>query len=173
MARKKWKRGKKRRKIENGRKSSKMRRGPFFFFFFLFKTAKTCFGCTKMEIFYREKSISRREKITKNDFAPSEKITSDQCLIIKWKLREWHTHFLLMIMGGTRIYVHMCSCCWEYKNQSWNQMSSAAAPWSNVSQSFWSCWQVCLLLQIQHCTRMKKEMWHDQGEWVGCREYGF
>ena len=34
-----------------------MRRGPFFFFFSLFKTTKICFGCTKMEIFYREKAF--------------------------------------------------------------------------------------------------------------------
>ena len=52
-------------KIENGRRGSyQMRRGLFFFFFFfsLFKTTKICFGCTKMKIFYRKKSISRREK---------------------------------------------------------------------------------------------------------------
>ena len=63
--------------IENGRwksKSYKMRRG-LFFCFSLFKTTKICFGSTKMEIFYREKSISRREKIRKNDFAPSEKFS--------------------------------------------------------------------------------------------------
>ena len=43
--------------------------------FSLFKTTKISFGSTKMEIFYQEKSISRREKIRKNDFAPSEKFS--------------------------------------------------------------------------------------------------
>ena len=73
-ARKKWKRvemEKKRRKIvkrkKEGGKSWEMRRRGFFFFFFfycfsLFKTPKICFGATKIEIFYREKSISRWEK---------------------------------------------------------------------------------------------------------------
>ena len=43
-----------------------MRRGPFFSFFFfcfsLFKTAKICFGSTKMEIFYREKHFTQGKK---------------------------------------------------------------------------------------------------------------
>ena len=47
--------------------------GPFFFFFSfcfsLLKTTETCFGSTKMGIFYRGKG----EKIRENDFAPSEK----------------------------------------------------------------------------------------------------
>ena len=38
----------------------------FFLCFSLFKTTKICFGSTTTEIFYRE-------KIRKNDFAPSEK----------------------------------------------------------------------------------------------------
>ena len=61
-------------KMEGG-KSSKMRRGPFFFFFFcfsLFKMTKICFGSTKMEIFYWEKVFHAGKKIRKNDFAPSE-----------------------------------------------------------------------------------------------------
>ena len=49
----------------------------FFFFLFnsLFKTTKICFGSTRMEIFYWEKSISCWEKIRKNDFALSEKFS--------------------------------------------------------------------------------------------------
>ena len=64
-------------KIENGRwKSYKMRSSLLFFFFFvlsLFKTAKICFGSTKMEIFYQEKASHAGKKIRKKDFAPSEK----------------------------------------------------------------------------------------------------
>ena len=56
-----------------GGKSLKMRRRLLFFFFSLFKMTKICFGCTKMEIFYREKGIHAGKKIRKNDFAPSEK----------------------------------------------------------------------------------------------------
>ena len=47
----------------------------FFFFFLLFKTTKICFGCTKMEISYREKRYHAGIKIWKNDFAPSEKVS--------------------------------------------------------------------------------------------------
>ena len=66
-------------KIENGRgKCYKMRMRKwgkdyffsflfFFFCFSLFKTTEICFGSTETGIFYREKSISRREKIKKND----------------------------------------------------------------------------------------------------------
>ena len=49
----------------------------FFFFFFslFFKTTKICFGSTKMEIFYRGKSISRRreKKIMKMTLPPQKK----------------------------------------------------------------------------------------------------
>ena len=50
-----------------------MRRGLFFFCFSLFKTAKICFGCTKIEIFYREKSISRPEKKSGKMALPPQK----------------------------------------------------------------------------------------------------
>ena len=54
-------------KIENGRrKSYKMMRGLFFFFFFFFfhfsKPLEFVLGLPRMGIFYREKSISGREK---------------------------------------------------------------------------------------------------------------
>ena len=78
-------------KIKNRRrKSYKMRRGPFclfvcvclfvcllfFFFFFLLFTFKTTdfFGYTKMGMFHREKSISRREKNQKKWLCPLWKI---------------------------------------------------------------------------------------------------
>ena len=51
-------------------------RGPFFFFFFCFsllKTTEICFGSTKMGIFFREKHFTLGKKISKIDFAPSEK----------------------------------------------------------------------------------------------------
>ena len=62
--------GKKRRKIVKGRwkienggsKSYKIEEKTFFFFCFsLFKTTKICFGSTKMEIFYREKTFHAGE----------------------------------------------------------------------------------------------------------------
>ena len=81
-----WKR-EARKKTENGeeKKENKKREGgkwkeeklQFFFFFLisLFKTTEICFGSTKMGItFLPGRSISRREKIRENDFAPSEKI---------------------------------------------------------------------------------------------------
>ena len=45
-----------------------------FFLLSLFKTAQICFGCTKMEIFYREKSISHREKNQEKWLCPLRKI---------------------------------------------------------------------------------------------------
>ena len=79
---------KKRRKIVKGKvenwkwKEGKLQNEERFFLFFifcfsLFKTTRICFGSTKVDIFYREKSISRREKkeIRKNDFASSEKFS--------------------------------------------------------------------------------------------------
>ena len=48
----------------------------FFFFFFCFsllKTTETCFGSTKMGIFYREKNILRREKISGKMTLPPQK----------------------------------------------------------------------------------------------------
>ena len=70
-ARKKCKRGKMKKKIckivkgkvENWKwRIEKFKNEGRTFFFSLFKTTKICFGSTKMEIFYREKSISRRKK---------------------------------------------------------------------------------------------------------------
>ena len=45
----------------------------FFFCFSLLKMTEICFGSTKMGIFYREKAFHAGKKISKNDFAPSEK----------------------------------------------------------------------------------------------------
>ena len=64
------------RKVENLKwKEGKLQNeARTFFFFSLFKTTKIGFGCTKMEIFYREKKhFTLGKKIRKNDFAPSEK----------------------------------------------------------------------------------------------------
>ena len=60
-------------KIEmEGRKSSKMSRLPFFCFS-LFKTMKICFGCTKMEIFYREKGFHAGKKKSGKITLPPQK----------------------------------------------------------------------------------------------------
>ena len=90
--------GKKRRKIVKGKreggkggklkmeggKSSKMRRRPFFLFFFVvggffvfitFQNDENLFWVYQNRNFLLGKSISRREKIRKNDFAPSEKLS--------------------------------------------------------------------------------------------------
>ena len=67
---------KKRRKTVKGQKlqnEDKMRRG-FFFCLSLFKTTKICFGSTKMEIFYREKSILFQEKNQEKWLCPLRKI---------------------------------------------------------------------------------------------------
>ena len=45
-----------------------------FFSFSLFKTTKICFGSTKMEIFYREKSISRWKKNQEKWLCPLRQI---------------------------------------------------------------------------------------------------
>ena len=53
-------------KIENGRRSYKTRRGPFFYFilfyFSLFKKTEICFGSTKMGVFYQGKKHFTRGK---------------------------------------------------------------------------------------------------------------
>ena len=66
--RKEGKLEKERWKIEmEGGKSSKMRRGPFFFLFFFllftFQNDKNLFWVIKMEIFYREKAFHAGKKI--------------------------------------------------------------------------------------------------------------
>ena len=63
----------------------------FFFFFFcfsLFKMAKICFGCTKMKIFYREKSISRREKKSGQMTLPPQKNFPVTPLPERWTWRD-------------------------------------------------------------------------------------
>ena len=53
----------------------------FFFFFSLLETTEICLGSTKMKIYTGKKSISRREKIGKSDFATPEKYASYTPLI--------------------------------------------------------------------------------------------
>ena len=53
---------------------------PFFFCLSLFKTTEICFGSTKMGIFYREKSISRRGKNQEKWLCLLRKI----CLLRPW-----------------------------------------------------------------------------------------
>ena len=63
----KWNKG----KVGKWNERRKMRRRFFFFFFFsLFKTTKTCFGSTEMEIFYREKKFHAGKKIRKMTLPP-------------------------------------------------------------------------------------------------------
>ena len=81
VARKKCKRGemeKKRKKTVKGKvdnrkwKEDKVPKwGPFFLFFCfsLFKMTKICFGCTKMEIFYRKKENTPGKKSAKMTLA--------------------------------------------------------------------------------------------------------
>ena len=57
----------------------------FFFCLSLFKTTKICFGSTKMEIFYWEKSFLAGKKIRKNDFAPSEKFSLEYWVVLAKK----------------------------------------------------------------------------------------
>ena len=55
-------------------KRQKKRWGPFFFFLlFTFENDENLFWVYQNGNFLPGKSISRREKIRKNDFAPSEK----------------------------------------------------------------------------------------------------
>ena len=81
----------------------------FFFFFPLFKMTKICFGSTKMDIFYWEKSISHREKNQEKWLCPFRKI----CLLSPWL---WHTFN------------------WHPQERDrmglWHQQNSNAGPWS-------------------------------------------
>ena len=70
-------------KVENvkkeGERSMKMIRGPFLFFLFLFcfslfGTTEICFGCTKMENFYREKAYLTSKKSGKWTLPPLKNI---------------------------------------------------------------------------------------------------
>ena len=72
-------------KMEGG-KSSTMRRGLFFFFFFFFllftfQNDENLFWVYQNGNFLPGKRNSRREKIRKNDFAPSEK---NSCYAPAW-----------------------------------------------------------------------------------------
>ena len=68
-------------KLKKEGKSCKMSRGPFFFFFFFFfllftfQNDKNLFWVYQNGNFLSGKSISCREKIKKNDFAPSGKFS--------------------------------------------------------------------------------------------------
>ena len=66
-----------RRKTKNGRGiGMKMSRGSFFFLEIFFETTEIFLGCTKIKISTGKKSIARREKIRKCDFAPLKKYSS-------------------------------------------------------------------------------------------------
>ena len=64
--------------------------------------AEICFESTKMEIFYWEKALHTREKIRKNDFAPSEKITCYTPGKPAWK--AWLFTLTLYYIKILRIY---------------------------------------------------------------------
>ena len=61
-------------KMKGGKVTTKW--GEDLFFFFL-RTTEICFGSTKMGIFYWKKAFHAGEKMRKNDFAPSEKFSSN------------------------------------------------------------------------------------------------
>ena len=58
--------------MEGGKFTKCKMRGLFFF-----TTTEICLGSTKMGIFYQEKVFHIGKKMRKNDFAPSEKYSSN------------------------------------------------------------------------------------------------
>ena len=87
-----WEEKKENCKMEGGKfemEVGKVLRTCFLFCFSLLKTTKICFGCTKMGIFYPEKTFHAGKKIWKwNDFAPSEKIYLLRPCYMDWKRKK-------------------------------------------------------------------------------------
>ena len=71
-------------KMEGGKVTKWGETFLFVFCFSLFKTTKICFGCTKMEIFYREKSISHPGKKSGKMTLPPQK--NFPVMPLTWKI---------------------------------------------------------------------------------------